>query len=92
MGGYTRIEEGVPMQDMFVDVIGTKADGSFKQMKVFYRAKPKKEYFVDNRGIRRTRTSSTGFILQKPHKDFTIIAWKEHRDLNDIVTELNRKE
>ena len=83
--GYMQITEKLPDKDMFVDIVGVKPTGIYKQMKVFYRAKPKKEYFTDNKGKRRKRVSDVGFILQKPHKDLKIIAWKEHKELNDIV-------
>lgn len=44
---YTRVEDGLPKEDMFCDIVGVRPDGIFKEMKVFYRAKVKKEYFTD---------------------------------------------
>lgn len=83
--GYTRVEDGLPGKNMFVDAVLVRPDGIFKQMKIFYRAKVKKEYFTDKNGIRRKRVSDVGFVIQKPHEGCKVIAWKEHKELSSIL-------
>lgn len=88
---YTRVENGLPTQNMFCDVVAVRPDGIFREMKVFYRARPKKEYFVDTNGIRRKRVSGIGFVLSKLQSNLKIIAWKEHKELNEILNAIYGK-
>ena len=89
---YTRVEDGLPKENMFCDIVGVRPDGIFKEMKVFYRAKVKKEYFTDKNGIRRKRVSGVGFVIQKPHEGLKVIAWKEHKELSDLVKAIYGKD
>lgn len=86
--GYTKVSDGLPQADMFVDAVGVRADGIYKQMKLFYRAKPKKEYYKDFKGKLNKRVSGTGFVIPKPHNGFKVIAWKPHVDANKILEAL----
>lgn len=89
---YTRVEDGLPKENMFCDIVGVRPDGIFKEMKVFYRAKIKKEYYTDKNGNRKRKWCELGFILPKSSNGLKVIAWKEHKELSDLVKAIYGKD